>query len=81
MLGRDMRDADMLQAMEHLADQIDRLSTVLERLIEAQQRGETIDPVIVEDYAAQLRTVRGQREQLRKTIATFWALIGQGDAH
>lgn len=73
--------ADLLQALEHAAEMIDRCSTVLERLIQAQQRGEAIDPVVVEDYAAQLRTVREQRVQMRQAVAAWWQMLGSEGAH
>lgn len=31
-------------------------------------------------YAAEMAELRGQRAQLRKTIADFWMLIGSKDA-
>jgi hypothetical protein len=73
--------AGLLQALEHTAEMIDRCATVLERLIQAQQRGEAMDPVVVEAYAAQLRTVREQRVQLRQALAAWWQLLGREGAH
>ena len=70
----------LLQALEHTAEMIDRLSTVLERFIQAQQQGEVIDPAVVAEYAAQLETVRGQRARLRERITQWWVLIGREGA-
>ena len=32
-------------------------------------------------YAAEMAELRGHRAQLRKTLAAFWAQIGQNEAH
>ena len=52
--------AGMLQALEHVSDQVDLLSQALERFITAQERGEAVPPAVVAHYREQLGTVRGQ---------------------
>ena len=72
--------ADALQAIEHLADQIDRLVAMLEEVVILRRAGAPISESRVDRYAAELERLQSERPQLRETIAKFWALIGKTDA-
>jgi hypothetical protein len=43
---------DLLQALEHALDQVDRLSIVLRQSLEAHQRGEHLPEATVAEYRA-----------------------------
>jgi len=50
-------------------------------LIEAQQRGETIAPSVLEDSAAQMRSITEDREKLQALLAAWWQTHGSERAH
>ena len=63
--------AETLQAIEHLADQIDRLVAMLEEVVMLKRAGAPISASRVDRYAAELERLQGERAQLRETIAKF----------
>jgi hypothetical protein len=58
-----------------------RLVTVSQRLIDAQQRGESITRSVLEDCATQLRNVNAQRERLQAMLSAWWKTVGDERAH
>lgn len=73
-------DAEMLQAMEHLADQIDRLAAMLDEVVALTRAGLPISAQTIDRYAAELERLTRERAALRDTLARFWARIGKMDA-
>ena len=75
-----MRDESMLQALEHTADQIDRLAEIVDECLTMADAGVQMSATTRQKYAAEIAELRGHRAQLRKTIADFWVLIGSKHA-
>ena len=75
-----MSDESMLQALEHTADQMDRLSDNIDEFLTMAEAGVPMSASTRQKYAAEMAELRGQRAQLRKTIADFWVLIGTENA-
>lgn len=71
----------LVQALEHGADMMDRLSAVLGQFIRAHEDGTSLDPEVIADYRAQLVTVAGQRAQLRQQLHAWWVLLGRERTH
>ena len=71
----------MLQALESTADQVDHLADIIDECLIMAEAGVPMSATTRQRYAAEMADLRGQRAQLRKTIAAFWALIGQNEAH
>jgi hypothetical protein len=61
-----MINADQLQALEYVLDEVRRLSEVARTSIEAQQTGETLSTQTLASYAGQLRSVEQQRDQMAR---------------
>ena len=75
-----MGDESMLQALEHTADQIDRLAEIIDEFLTMGEAGVPMSATRRQKYAAEMAELRGHREQLRETIAAFWVLIGRNNA-
>ena len=75
-----MRHESILQALEHTADQIDLLADIIDEFLTLAEAGVPMSATTRERYAAEMAELRGQRAQLRKTIADFWVLIGRNEA-
>ena len=73
-------DAEMLQAREHLADQIDRLAAMLDECVTLTRAGVPISARSIDRYAAELERLTRERAALRETLVRFWARIGKTDA-
>jgi hypothetical protein len=69
----------MLQAMAHLADQIDRLAAMLDECVTLTRAGVPISATTIDRYAAELERLKGEQSALRETLARFWAGIGKTD--
>ena len=65
----------MLQALEHMLDQVDRLSVVAGQLVNAQKTGKPLAPSVLNYYDEQLTTLSQQREHFRSVIARWWTLV------
>ena len=65
----------MLQALESTADQVDRLAEIIDECLTMAEAGVPMSATTRQEYAAEMAELRGQRAQLRKTIADFWVLI------
>ncbi len=72
-----MGDESMLQALEHTADQIDRLADIIDEFLTLAEGGVPMSATTRQKYAAEMAELRGQRAQLRKTLATFSVQIGR----
>ena len=70
----------MLQALEHTADQIDRLADIIDECLTLGEAGVPMSATTCQKYSAEMVELRGKRAQLRKTIADFWVLIGRENA-
>ena len=70
-----MSDESMLQALESTADQVDRLAEIIDECLTMAEAGVPMSATTRQEYAAEMAELRGQRAQLRKTIADFWVLI------
>ena len=70
----------MLQVIERLGEQIDRLVAMLEEVVMLRRADAPISASRVDRYAAELERLQGERAQLRETIAKFWTLSGKTDA-
>ena len=75
-----MSDESMLQALEHTADQIDRLAEIVDEFLTMADAGVPMSATTRQKYAAEMAELRGQRAQLRERIADFWTLIGSKHA-
>ena len=75
-----MRDESVLQALEHTADQIDRLAEIVDEFLVMGDAGVTMSATTRQKYVEEMVELRGQRAQLRKAIAEFWVLIGSKHA-
>ena len=75
-----MSDESMLQALESTADQIDRLADIIDEFLIMGDGGVPMSATTRQKYAAEMAELRGHRAQLRKTIASFWVLIGSKHA-
>ncbi|MDA1184222.1 MAG: hypothetical protein O2930_06205 [Acidobacteria bacterium] len=75
-----MSEPLMLQALESTADQIDRLAEIIDEFLIMGEAGVPMSVSTRQKYAAEMAELRGQRAQLRKTIADFWVLIGRNEA-
>jgi hypothetical protein len=73
-------DAEMLQAMEHLADPIDRPAAMLDECVTLTRAGVPISARSIDRYAAELERLTRERAALRETLVRFWAHIGKTDA-
>ena len=62
----------MLQALESTADQVDRLAEIIDECLTMAEAGVPMSATTRQEYAAEMAELRGQRAQLRKTIADFW---------
>ena len=71
-----MGDESMLQALEHTADQVDRLAEIIDEFLTLAEAGVPMSATTRQKYAAEMAELRRQRAQLRKTLADFWVLIG-----
>lgn len=58
-------DAEMLQAMEHLADQIDRLAAMLDECVTLTRAGVPISARSIDRYAAELERLTRERAAKR----------------
>ncbi len=75
-----MGDESMLQALESTADQVDRLAEIIDEFLTMAEAGVPMSATTRQTYAAEMAELRGQRAQLRKTLAAFWAQIGRKHA-
>ena len=74
-------DPDLLQAFEHALETLARLTTVTQRLIDAQERGETLPASALDDYAQQLKNITADRERLQDMLTVLWQTIGDHTEH
>jgi hypothetical protein len=72
--------AGLLQALEHVSDQVALLSEALDGFISAQERGEAMPEAVVADYREMLGRVREQLATFRQRIAHWWVLVGHEKA-
>ena len=70
----------MLQALESTADQIDRLAEIIDECLTLAEAGVPMSATTRQRYVAEMAELRGQRAQLRETIADFWVQIGRRHA-
>ena len=70
---------DMLQALEHMLDEVDRLSTVARRLVNAQKTGKPLAPPVLAYYDERLFALGQQREYMRGIVAKWWTLMENGN--
>ncbi len=66
-----MRDESMLQALEHTADQINRLADIIDECLTMAEAGVPMSATTRQKYAAEMAELRGRRGQLRERIAAF----------
>ena len=59
-----MSNESMLQALEHTADQIDRLADIIDEFLMLGDAGVPMSATTRQKYAAEMAELRGQREQL-----------------
>ncbi len=62
---------------ESTADQVDRLADIIDEFLTMAEAGVPMSATTRQQYAAEMAELRGQRAQLRKTIADFWVQIGR----
>jgi len=74
-------DADLLQAFEHLLEEIARLSAALRSVVETMQRGEQLPDDVLTSYLEQLETVARDRARLVHALPMLWQLLGHGTRH
>lgn len=72
-------DAELLQSLEYLIEQVRRLSQVARLLIEAMQRGERLSDSALADYVAQLRNVDADTKRMEEMVRVLWQLRGAED--
>lgn len=65
----------MLQALESTADQVDRLTEIIDEFLTMAEGGAPMSATTRRKYAAEMAELREHWAQLRKTIADFWVLI------
>ena len=65
----------MLQALESTADQVDRLTEIIDEFLTMAEGGAPMSATTRRKYAAEMAELREHGAQLRKTIADFWVLI------
>ena len=71
---------DLLQALKHSLEAVDRLGLVVQQFIDAYQGGKPLPPGAVEEYAKQMIRVRADRERMREMVAGWWQTVGQDRA-
>ena len=71
-----MSDASMLQALESTADQVDRLADIIDECLVMAVAGVPMSATTRQKYVEEMAELRGQRAELRKTIAAFWPILG-----
>ena len=69
----------MLQALEHMLDEVDRLSIVAGQLVNAQKTGKPLAPSVLAYYEEQLETLSHRRVHMRDVIARWWTLMEDGN--
>ena len=72
-----MGDESMLQALESTADQVARLAEIIDEFLTMADAGVPMSATTRQKYAAETAELRGQRAQLRQTLAAFWVQIGR----
>ena len=69
-----MADMDLHQAIEHLVDDVDKVSGLATHLLNVAQSGKPLPPTAALNYKTQLEELAKQRDHLRTVIARFWML-------
>lgn|SRR5262245_1135209 len=72
--GGVMADMDLHQAIEHLVDDVDKVSGLATHLLNVAQSGKPLPPTAALNYKTQLEELAKQRDHLRTVIARFWML-------
>ena len=70
---RDVRH--LLQVVEHLLDDVDRVAGVARHLLNVTQSGKPLTPTASAHYEQQLSELAAQRERMRELIGKWWTLI------
>jgi hypothetical protein len=65
----------MLQALEHMLDEVDRLSVVAGQLVNAQRSGKPLADSVLTRYEAELKQLEQQRARMRDIVVRFWTLV------
>jgi len=83
MSGMSMADTDrdvrhLLQVVEHLLDDVDKVSGVARHLLNTVQSGKPLTPVALQHYEPELSELSTQRERMRGIIAQWWSLLEAG---
>lgn len=73
--------ADLLQGFEHVLEEVNRLSSVLRQVLEAQQRGERLSDEMIADYQAQLKCVEADHVRMSEMVGRLWAVLGEERSH
>jgi len=71
----------LLQTYVHTLEATKRRVALIHQLVEAHQRGETIAPSVLDEYARQTEAVAADREQLQTTLNTLSRRGGEGAVH
>jgi len=70
---RDVRH--LLQVIEHLIDDVDKVSGLATHLLTVARDGKPLTPSALLTYQTQLTELATQRERIRQIIARWWTLL------
>jgi len=73
---RDVRH--LLQVVEHLLDDVDKVAGLARHLLNTAQSGKPLSPAASDHYEQELSGLTTQRERMREIIAQWWTLIEKG---
>jgi hypothetical protein len=68
----------MLQVIEHLVDDADKVAGFSTHLINEAREHKPIAPSVLLTYEQRLSEMATRRERMRTAIAKWWSLLGDG---
>jgi hypothetical protein len=68
---------DLLQALEHTLETLERMTDVLRSTLTAVERGETIPRTVIGNYRTQLDSVEADAAKMKAFVQSLWGSVEQ----
>jgi hypothetical protein len=72
---REQPNPDLLQALEHTLESLNRMSTLLRSMLDAVDRGEQMPAGMIANYREQLKKVDADASRMQALLPALWSLV------
>jgi hypothetical protein len=72
---REPPNPDLLQALEHTLETVNRMGTLLRSMLNAVDRGEQMSASLIADYREQLKAVDADAARMKALVRELWSVV------